>query len=102
MDTDTNSRRAGDAVVIIDYLCGNCPVQAAGWINGQVFDFKSRGARWSVNVGGYDASGEPKWRYEEPHGTWPDAGYISDAEATTFIRQAANRFHADQISKGGL
>jgi hypothetical protein len=34
------------------------------------------------------------WRYEEPYGTWPDAGWISDEEAIAFILKGAELYRA--------
>lgn len=78
--------------VEIDMIGGNCPVQAEGKINGEPFYFRARGERWSIGIGG-DVVGEPDWYYEEdyPGGTFA-AGWMTEAEARTFIDQAAERY----------
>jgi hypothetical protein len=103
--------------IVIDWLGGMCPVQAEGTIEGKPFYFRSRGAHWSLEVGEPStrifyaltglieelegapaaddeaeagaAENEPIWRYEEAYGVWPDAGYITDEEARTFITKGA-------------
>jgi hypothetical protein len=72
----------------IDSIYGNCPVQAEGHFGGERFYFRSRGARWSMNIGGRDVVGNPDWRYEEPYGEFPDAGYITEDQARDFINKA--------------
>jgi hypothetical protein len=69
----------------IDYIEGNCPVQAEGSFNGVEFYFRARGKRWSIEVGK-----SPKWNYEEPYGSDDfSAGWVIDAEAVDFIEKAA-------------
>lgn len=73
----------------INYLGGNCPVQAEGTINGDAFYFRARGSHWSLGVGGGDPVGGPKWEHGESYGTWPDAGWMSEDEARGFIEKGA-------------
>lgn len=74
--------------IVIDYINGNCPVQAEGTVDGVEFYFRSRGEIWSIGIGG-DVTGDPDWEYIEPYGTWPDAGWITEEQARAFIEKAA-------------
>jgi hypothetical protein len=78
----------------IDWLGGNCPVQAEGRINNQPFYFRARGDEWSLRIGGDEPVSNPEWRYEEPYGQWPDAGWMTEDEARAFIKLAAEKFDA--------
>lgn len=73
--------------LVIDYLGGKCPVQAEGTLDCVPFYFRSRGESWSFGVGPEPVT-TPDWEYEEPYGTWPDAGWITDDEAHAFIDKA--------------
>lgn len=75
-------------IIEIDYLGGNCPVQAEGTIDGQPFYFRARGDSWSLGIGG-DPVGAPAWERDEVYGVWPDAGWMSEQEAMAFIEAAA-------------
>jgi hypothetical protein len=78
----------------IDYIGGNCPVQAEGRINGHKFYFRARGEHWSIGVGG-DPIMNPAWSYEEPYGDEPfAAGWMTEDEARTFIDKAVGLFRA--------
>lgn len=78
--------------VAIDFLGGNCPVQADGTVDGKPFYFRSRGASWSMSIGGADVVGEPEWYHEQPYGEWPAAGWITTDEAEAFIASAVCAF----------
>ena len=45
-----------------------------------------------MSIGGTVAT--PDWYYEEPFGTWPEAGSISDDQAYDFIAKAADKFRS--------
>jgi len=75
----------------IDFLGGNCPVQAEGRINGQRFYFRSRGQSWTLGIGG-ELIETPAWEHAEWYGEWPEAGWITTEQAEAFIRQAAERY----------
>ena len=68
-------------MIDIREIYGECPVQAEGFVDGEPFYFRSRGARWSMEIG--------SWRYEEPYQVWPEAGFITNDEAKGFISKAA-------------
>ena len=73
----------------IEWLGGNCPVQAEGSVAGKAFYFRARGVRWTMGIGG-DPVGEPEWEMSEPYGGGPyDAGWMPDDEARGFIEKAA-------------
>ncbi len=74
--------------VKIDWIGGNCPVQAEGTIDGEEFYFRARGGGWSFRVGG-DVVTDPEWRYDEDYGDGPfDAGWMTEDEARAFIAKA--------------
>jgi hypothetical protein len=77
--------------LVIDYLGGNCPVQAEGTILGEPFYFRARGSRWSLGIGG-DPVGKPEWEHEEQYGEWPDAGWMNEDEARAFIDKAVGLY----------
>lgn len=75
--------------LVIDWIGGNCPVQAEGTIAGKEFYFRARGERWSMSIGG-DVVMEPDWYHEEPYGeTQYAAGWMTEDEARSFIEKAA-------------
>ncbi|WAJ27116.1 hypothetical protein [Antarcticirhabdus aurantiaca] len=77
----------------IDWLGGNCPVQAEGEIDGKPFYFRARGERWSMSIGGNDVVGEPEWYYEEPYGDEDfAAGWMTEDEARAFIDRSIALF----------
>lgn len=85
--------------IVIEWLDGNCPVQAEGTVSGKRFYFKSRGARWSLSVGD-DPLGNPEFYYEEPYGKQFEAGWITENEARSFIDRAAGLFAESKIPAG--
>ena len=69
---------------------GNCPVQAEGTVNGNPAYFRARGDGWSfaVSLPGVDpveidSVSDPRAVYyrEGDWGAWPDAGWMTEAEA---------------------
>jgi len=86
----------------IDWLGGNCPVQAMGKIDGEPFYFRARGETWSLSIGseeedsgktgvhGRDVVGSPSREYEEDYGDGPyDAGWMKEDVARQMIEKAA-------------
>lgn len=83
--------------LVIDWLGGNCPVQAEGTIDGQKFYFRARGSKWSFSVGG-ELIWSPDWRYEEPYGDGPyAAGWMSEEAARAFIDKAVGIYRARDV-----
>jgi hypothetical protein len=79
-------------VITIQYIEGNCPVQAEGRIDGHKFYFRARGKHWSFSVAGEDGDvfGTDAWEYEEDYPGGPyAAGWMSEEEARAFIEKAA-------------
>jgi hypothetical protein len=73
----------------IDWMDGNCPVQAEGRVDGKPFYFRARGQQWSIEV--YPGPGDlrAEWRYEEPWGEAPyDAGWMPQDTAREMIATA--------------
>ncbi len=85
----------------VDFISGNCPVQAEGKINGQEFYFRARGEHWSMSIGGGDVVDNPDWYYEEPFGARFEAGWMTVKQARGFISEAAQKFDAQQREPSG-
>lgn len=79
--------------------CGNCPVQAWGWVDEYAAYFRARGDHWSFEIGppefpydactGFPPSPDEKrlvYSREGSWGTWPDAGWMSEGDARRLIR----------------
>ena len=88
--------------IVIDWLGGDCPVQAEGTINGKRFYFRARGNRWRLEVSP-DAEGDylswpdkpDPWCYEQDYGDGPfDAGWMSEDEARLMIVKGAAQYAA--------
>lgn len=78
----------------IEWIGGNCPVQSKGTVDGKPFYFRARGDSWSMSIGGEDVVAEPEWYYEEDFGSWPEAGWMSEEEARTFIDKAVGVYRS--------
>lgn len=77
----------------IDWIGGNCPVQAEGEIDGQPFYFRARGMRWVFSVEGQE--GEVLWSYDERFGdTEFAAGWMTEDEARAAIEKSAEKYFA--------
>lgn len=73
----------------LDYIGGNCPVQAEGKIGGKPFYFRARWDKWSIGIGGDDPVLKPEWYHEAPYGNKPgDAGWMPVCIAMCFISSA--------------
>lgn len=66
--------------IVIDWLGGNCPVQAEGTFDGEEFYFRARGTQVTCDVG--------EWTWHGPEYEWPDAGWIMETTAMAFISEA--------------
>lgn len=83
---------AGDPSIKIDYIGGNCPVQAEGRIDGKPFYFRARGCSWSIGIGG-DPVMLPEWYATDDYGDGPyDAGYMPVYDALSFIAAAMKEY----------
>jgi len=68
----------------IDWIAGNCPVQAEGTINGVDFYFRARGDRWTFII-----MDDSDYSYgEEYH----NSGWMSEDEAKRLIEDAAELY----------
>lgn len=82
----------------IDYLGGNCPVQAEGLVNGCAFYFRARGDQWkfqAASVPGGDCFAEEDaatFHHIEVYGVWPEAGWMEKDEARAFIAKAVGLY----------
>jgi hypothetical protein len=81
--------------IVIEYLAGNCPVQAEGTIDGKRFYFRARGESWRIEIhptatGDVLSWGGDGWHYTEPYGDGPfAAGWMPEDEARQMIEKAA-------------
>lgn len=83
----------------IDWLGGNCPVQAEGTVDGEPFYFRARGEHWSMGIGG-EPVGYPAWKIKENYpGDQFAAGWMAEDEARTFIEKAAAAWAAQRQSE---
>ncbi|WP_422383842.1 hypothetical protein [Roseibium album] len=96
----------------VDWIRGNCPVQAVGKIDGEPFYFRARDDEWSLSIGsevkdtgklsihGKDVVGNPKWEYVEPFGTSQfDAGWMEEETALLMIKKGAELWRCSLESK---
>lgn len=80
--------------VVIDWLGGNCPVQAEGTVDGKPFYFRARGEHWSLGIGGEPVCA-PEWEHEEEvDGGMYAAGWMSELEAKHCIARAVTLYRA--------
>lgn len=69
----------------IEWLSGQCPVQAEGDIGGKKFYFRARWNKWSVAIGD-NPVGKPEFIYSESWGNTPgEAGYMTEDESIVAI-----------------
>jgi hypothetical protein len=86
--------------VVIDWIGGNCPVQAQGTVDGFPFYFRARGEHWTMTISHSKdtpqedlwSGSEHVWHYGEYYGTWPEAGWMEESEARALIDKAAALF----------
>lgn len=70
----------------IDWLSGQCPVQAEGVIGDRRFYFRSRWNQWRIQIGDVDPVAKPLFSYGEPWGDEPgEAGYMPEDTAIVMI-----------------
>src|SRR5688572_3651548 len=90
-----NGAHPVSAGIEIDYLGGNCPVQAEGRIDGKPFYFRARGMSWSLEIGAEPVR-NPEWGYREDWGdTMFAAGWMDESEAMRLIEKGAELFRRD-------
>lgn len=78
--------------VSIDWIGGNCPVQAEGRIDNKPFYFRARGQHWSIGVGGEPVD-HPAWSYDEDYGDDQHAaGWMEIPVALELINKAATLY----------
>lgn len=90
------------ADVNIEWLGGNCPVQAEGTVDGRRFYFRARYESWSMEIHP-TATGRylnwpddvTSWEHEEHWGEGAyEAGWMPEYVATEMIHKAANMWSA--------
>lgn len=72
-------------MIEIEFIGGNCPVQAEGKIDGTPFYFRGRGNGWRIGIGGGPV-GKPDW---STFGECESAGWMLEGEARELIEKAA-------------
>lgn len=88
--------------LIVDWIGGNCPVQAEGTIDGKRFYFRARGEHWSMEVHPTSTDDyvtwprdDAEWMHEEE---WGDeqyaAGWMPEDVALEMINKAAGLYRA--------
>ncbi len=97
-----------EQAVDIEYLGGNCPVQAEGTIEGRRFYFRSRGSMWSLEIAPSGVVGdylswpadENCWEHFEEWGdTQYAAGWMPDDVAREMIEKGASIWRAKAQGK---
>jgi hypothetical protein len=89
------------------YIFGHCPVQGCGLVDGYPWYFRARGESWEMEIAdditvnceclplvGMSCSG---WIIEEDWGTWPEAGYMDEKIAWSFIENTISKFRANRL-----
>jgi len=72
----------------LDWIGGNCPVQAEGSVDGKAFYYRARGGRWQFHVALTNAEifDSDLFYLERDYGEGPfDAGWMPEDEALGFI-----------------
>ncbi len=77
-------------------LCGHCPVQAEGTIDGQRFYFRARGTHWSLAIGA-NLDIDPDWYLKVRYSADPfAAGWMAETEARAIIERCAIEYLASK------
>jgi hypothetical protein len=81
---------------VLDYIGGNCPVQAEGFVDGQHFYFRARGEEWQFHVAPTKADifDHDTFYIERDYGDQYEAGWMPNHEAIGFIVQAIGEFRS--------
>lgn len=88
----------GDKNLRIEYLGGECPVQAEGTVDGKPFYFRARGNFWSFALSEDTTISSPDedtadFYVEEEYGDTPyEAGYMPIEVAESIIRRCAEEY----------
>jgi hypothetical protein len=81
-----------DVGIHIDYIGGNCPVQAEGTVDGKPFYFRARWDKWSIGIG-CEPVLSPEFYREAPYGERPgEAGWMPQYQALIFIAKAIREY----------
>jgi hypothetical protein len=80
-------------------VCGACPVQGEGFVDGLPVYFRARGARWSFRVSefpnadpvmvGCKATG---WLAQGAYGEFPDAGWMRESHSRAIVEACIRGF----------
>jgi hypothetical protein len=75
----------------LEWIGGNCPVQAEGFVDGKAFYFRARGDTWQFHVAPSreEIFDNDVFYMERDYGEGPfDAGWMPEDEALAFIGEA--------------
>lgn len=87
-----------DLPIRIEYIGGNCPVQAEGFIGGKPFYFRARWLSWSIGIGGDDCICNPEWSTGADYGSMPgDAGWMPQHKALEVMASAFAEYCQTQV-----
>ena len=92
----------------VDWMSGNCPVQAEGsCCGGRRFYFRARGEELQITITrmplsegdflNWPVPEEGRWYYAQDYALWPAAGWIDHPTAHAFIAWAVRKFHGDVL-----
>ena len=93
-NASSNVSKTRDLNYELDWIGGNCPVQAEGKIDGHLFYFRARGDVLQMSVSETDPLGDDAWFFEQTYRMYPDAGYISQRVALFWIEFALAEWQA--------
>lgn len=83
----------------MDWIGGNCPVQAEGTVDSMAFYFRARGSRWTFTVAERQAAifEAPTFHCEAPYGDGPyDAGWMPKHHAYAAIIEGIRLYRLER------
>jgi hypothetical protein len=88
--------------LVVDWIGGNCPVQAEGTYKGRTFYFRARGEHMQMHIapmGSDDVFSDDAWYYEEEYGDDGfAAGWAPLADCKDFMGRAFSAFDKEPLS----
>ncbi len=96
-----SKKNPAPAKLVIEWIGGNCPVQAEGYFDSRPLFFRARGDSWRVEIQDDSVPGFSKWVYCEKYKEWPDAGFMSNEKAKKFIYKAVD-IYIERKARGNL
>ena len=99
METERNDDLSVQRATL-DWIGGNCPVQAEGTVDGNAFYFRARGGNWQFHVAKTNADifDDDMFYMDRDYGEGPyDAGWMHVDEALGFIREAITAYRTQGV-----